>query len=124
MHLQKGVQYHGGTLVGADENGELYTGVMVFMVVGLKESIPFVVKACPEFKIAGKWLSEEIEDTLITLFEASLNVRAVITDNHSTNVLSFKSLRKKYGEHDNVLSFDFMGHKTYNLYDSAECPFN
>ena len=68
MHLQKGVQYHGGSLVGADENGELYTGVMVFMVVGLKESIPFVVKACPEFKMSGKWLSEEIEDTLKTLF--------------------------------------------------------
>ena len=56
-HLQKGVQYHdGGSLVGADENGELYTGVMVFMVVGLKESIPFVVKAFPEFKISGEWL--------------------------------------------------------------------
>lgn len=43
----------------------------------------------------------------------------VITDNHSTNVLSFKRLREKYGEKDNKLSFTFMGHKIYNLYDSV-----
>ena len=72
MHLQKGMQYHGGSLVGADENGELYTGVMVFMIVGLKKSIPFVIKACPEFKISGEWLSDQIEDTLKTLLDKKL----------------------------------------------------
>jgi hypothetical protein len=47
IYLQKGVQYHGGSLVGMDENGEMYSGVVAFMVVGLnKEAIPFVIKAC------------------------------------------------------------------------------
>ena len=50
MYLQKGVQYQGGSLVGADENGELYTGIVVFMVVSLKKSVPFAIKACPESK--------------------------------------------------------------------------
>ena len=92
MYLQKGVEYHGGSLVGADRDGELYTGIMVFMIVSLKKSIPFVVKACPEYKISGQWLSMQIEESLETLFESSFNVKAVITDNHSTNMLSFKIL--------------------------------
>ena len=92
------------------------------MIVSLKKSIHFVVKACPEYKISGQWLSMQIEETLETLFESSFNVKAVVTDNHSTNVLSFNILRSKYGEKDNKLSFNFMGHTIYiyiyNLYDS------
>ena len=92
MYLQKGVEYNWGRLFGADRDDELYIGIIVFMIVSLKKSIPFVVKACPEYKISGQWLSMQIEDTLETLFESSFNVKAVITDNHSTNVLSFKIL--------------------------------
>ena len=38
MYLHKSTQYHGGSYVGADENGELYKGVVVFMISGLKET--------------------------------------------------------------------------------------
>ena len=120
MFLQKGAQYHGGSLVGMDENGDMYTGVVTFMAVGLnKEAIPFVVKACPEIKICGDWLREEIEETLGTMGKAGFRVRAVITDNHSVNVNAFKSLRIKYGNVDDELSFNFSGQKIYNLYDSV-----
>ena len=61
----------------------------------------------------------QIEETLETLFESSFNVKAVITDNHSTKALSFKILRSKYGEKENKLSFTFLGHTIYNLYDSV-----
>ena len=45
IHLQKDAEYHGGKMFGVDKKGELYTGVVSFMIVGLnKESIPFVVK--------------------------------------------------------------------------------
>ena len=54
-----------------------------------------------------------------TLCTASFNVRAVITDNHATNVLVFKILRSKYGVEDNDLYFTFMEHKIFNLYDSV-----
>jgi hypothetical protein len=57
MYLQKGVQYHGGSLIGADDDGNFYSGIVVFMVVSLKESIPFVIKACPEFQISGSMIS-------------------------------------------------------------------
>ena len=45
MYLQKENQYHGGRYVGADENGEFYSGILVMMAVGLKQSVPVVVQA-------------------------------------------------------------------------------
>ena len=120
MHLQKESQYHGGVMHGTNEYGEFYTGVVTFMIVGLnKEAIPFVVKACPEVNLNGAWLMSEIEETLSTMSEAGFYVRAVIPDNHSTNVLAFKLLREKYGTKDDTLSFTFNGRKVYNLFDSV-----
>ena len=40
MYLQKSVQYHSGKLIGKDEKGDFYNGILVFMVVGLKQSVP------------------------------------------------------------------------------------
>ena len=105
LYLQKGVQYH--------DDGNLYSGIVVFMVVSLKESIPFVVKAYPEFKITGEWLCCPMEETLETLCTSSFKVRAVITDNHATNILAFKILQSKYG------GKIIMENKIFNLYDSV-----
>ena len=40
MYVQKGTQFAGGEYVCTDEDGNLYKGVVVFMIVGMKESIP------------------------------------------------------------------------------------
>ena len=53
--------------VGRDENGEFYNGIMVFMVISLKESIPFVIKSCPKTKIDGLWLFTQITESIETL---------------------------------------------------------
>ena len=37
MYLQKGIQFLRGELVGANSDGELFDGIMVFMIVGLKK---------------------------------------------------------------------------------------
>ena len=58
MYLRKLAQYHGGKYVGENDNEELYSGIVNFMIVGLKQSIPFVVKSCPETKVSGAWLKE------------------------------------------------------------------
>ena len=42
MYLQKATHYHSGEYVGADEDGNLYKGIVAFMIVRLKESIPYV----------------------------------------------------------------------------------
>ena len=62
MYVQKGTQFASGEYVGADEEGNLYKGVVVFMIVGMKESIPYVVKALPETTISGAWLSDQIDE--------------------------------------------------------------
>ena len=104
MYLQKDVQYHGGSLISAaDDDGNFYSGIVVFMVVSLKESIPFVVKTCPEFEISGSLISLHIEEILETLYKVSFNARAIITENHATNVSAFKILRCKFGETDKDL---------------------
>ena len=43
------IQFHGG-----DVEGNLYKGVVAFMIKGLSKSISFVIKALPETKISGE----------------------------------------------------------------------
>ena len=72
MYLQKGTQYHGGKYVGADEEGNHYKGIVVLMIAGLKKSIPYVIKACPETSVHGEWLADEITQAILILSEAGL----------------------------------------------------
>ena len=100
MYLQKSVQYDGGVYVGADEEGNIYRGIVVFMIQGMKKSRPVVVKGCPEVKVCGKWLAEELSTCISLLAKAGFNVRAVVADNHSANVAAFKFLIAMYsGNH-------------------------
>ena len=43
------------------------------MVVGLKQSIPFVVQAIPEVIFNGHWLVEKISDNIDNLIEFGLS---------------------------------------------------
>lgn len=54
MYLQKGAQFHGGEYIGGNCDGELFGGIMVFMIVGLKKSVPVVVRSLPETSLNGK----------------------------------------------------------------------
>ena len=100
MYLQKSVQYVGGDYVGSDKDGNLYKGIVVFMIQGLKQSIPVVIKACPEVTIKGEWLANEVDDCIKQLSQQGFNVRAVVTDNHSCNVSAFSKLKKSYNSVD------------------------
>ena len=53
MYLERTFQYHVGEFIAADNDGILYKSIMVFMVQGLKASLPVVIKACPEVSITG-----------------------------------------------------------------------
>ena len=90
MYLRKSAQYQSGEYVGVDEEG-----IITFMVVGLKQSIPFVVQAIPEVIFNGHWLVEKISDNIDNLIEFGLCVRSIqVTDNHSANVNAFSALIK------------------------------
>ena len=66
----------------------------MFMVVGFKLSIPFVVQAIPEVTFNGQWLTETFSDNSDNLIEFGLCVRVIVTDNHSANVNAFQVLIK------------------------------
>ena len=95
MYLQKGTQFHRGKYIGADDNGNLYKGIVILMIAGLKKSIPYVIKACPEISINGDWFANEIAQSISTLSSNGFNVRAVVTDNHSADVSAFNNMLLK-----------------------------
>ena len=95
-YLQKGTQFHGGEYIGANENDELYKGIMVFMITGQKKSVPSVVKAYPEVTVTGEWLSREILKCIFQLIKSGFFIKAVVADNHSTNVNAFNSLLDEF----------------------------
>ena len=44
MYLHKCEEYCGGEIIGANENNELYKGLLSFMTVGLKENLYICLK--------------------------------------------------------------------------------
>ena len=88
MYLQKEVQFHQGKLIGCDDNGNLFKEIMTFMIVGVRKNVSFVVKAVPESKTLaeGKWLSGQLIESIQSLHEIGFHERAVISDNHTSNV--------------------------------------
>ena len=119
MYLQKGVPYSSGEDVGADEDGSLYKGVVVLMVLGLQKSSVFVIKASPKVKVDGHRLPNKISTSKSSLAEDGIKVRAVVTDNHSTNVSAFTHLTKMHrssGLHCTKVPKNLT--KTYLFFDS------
>ena len=74
MIFQKSSDYHGGQMTGQDENGNYYSGILTFMIVGLTKSIPYVVKAVPVVNLSGSLVKEEIEESLRSLKEIGFNI--------------------------------------------------
>ena len=92
IYLQQGTQFHSGEWIGVNENGELFKGVVAFMINGLRDTVPIIARACPEVSIKGEWLASEFMKCITDLSNAGFKVRGIVTDNHSTNVSAFKIL--------------------------------
>ena len=121
IYIQKDAEYNGGRMIGTDADGKMFKGVVAFMINGLKNAIPFVVKAIPELKITGKWIAEHLEEVIGSLHKCGFYVRAVVCDNHSTNVSAFNVLLKKYGSKDSpdTIKHPSRDGKIYLFYDSV-----
>ena len=83
MYLQKSAQYQSGEYV---EERNLYKRIFAFMVVGLKESIPFVVQTILEVTFNGQWLAEKISYNIDNLIEIRLFAQGIVTNNISFKV--------------------------------------
>ena len=108
-------------MIGGDDNGNLFKGIMTFMIVGVRKNVPFVVKVVPESKIERKWLSGKIRETIQSLHEIGFHVRAVVSDDHPRNVSALNELFSKYGSesHENaILHHSTSDRTTYLFYDS------
>ena len=56
IYLQKSQEYFEGEMIGCDDEGELYKDIVYFMIVGLKKSIPYVIKSSPKTNNDTNWL--------------------------------------------------------------------
>ena len=77
MYLQKCEEHFAGDLVGCNSESELYKGLVYFIIVNLKDSIPYVIKASLETKTNAAWLNEEFIDFLGILSQTGFYVRAI-----------------------------------------------
>ena len=93
MYLQKEMQLQQGKRNGCNDNDNLFKRIITFMIVRVRKNVPFVVKAVPESKIGVKWLSGQITESVQSLHEIGFHVRAVILDNHPSNVSAFNTRR-------------------------------
>ena len=94
IYFQNSAQYQSGEYVGVDEEGNLYKGIVAFMVVGFKLSIPFVVQAIPEVIFNGQWLAETFRNNIGNLIEFGLCIRGIVTDNQSPDANAFSAVIK------------------------------
>ena len=85
-----------------------------------------IVNQCVVFPVGvytllGKWIAGHLEDVIDSLHKCGFHVRAVICDNHSTNVAAFNVLLKKYGskESPNTIKHPSRDGKIYLFYDSV-----
>ena len=49
-YLQKCEEYTRGQLIGAATNGELYKCIISFMIIGIKQNTPYIIKSVPEIR--------------------------------------------------------------------------
>ena len=92
MYLEKATQYHDGKYVGADHDGNLCKGILTFMIMGLEESISYIVQAIPEVKFSGERLANKMSNCTDNLTSAEFCVQGIVSDNNPSNVHAFFSL--------------------------------
>lgn len=124
MYLQKSEEYFAGDLLGCDVDGDLYKGIVCFMIIGLKASIPYIIKSSPETKINADWLKDQLLDCLDILSECGFNVRAIICDNHPSNVSSFKKLLGHCNQDTDDLCMMCKSKKIYLCFDTVHLAKN
>ena len=70
--------------------------ILCFMVVSLKKSIPFVISAVPIVKNSGDIVYGNLDKCLLLLTQSRFRIRAIVSDNHSTNVNAYTRLLMDY----------------------------
>ena len=112
MYLQKSQEYFRGEMIGCDDEGELCKGIVCFMIVDLKGSIPYVIKSSLKTNTDANWLITELLDSLAILSNCGFRVRAIVCDSHPRNVSSFKKRLEHINQNSDEL---YMLHKSRKI---------
>ena len=96
MHLLQQVQFDGQTIIGCSEDPQMYKNILCFMATSLTNTIPFIIKAIPIFTMSSKIVNNGILNCLENLTYEEFHPRAVISDDHRTNISSFNYLMNTY----------------------------
>ena len=118
MYLQERQEYFCGEM-GCDDEGELYKGIVCFMIFGLKESVPYMIKSLHETSIDANWLKTKLLDSLEILSNCGFRVRAIVCDNHPSNVSSFKKLLEHVNQDPDELYILHKSRKICLCYDAV-----
>ena len=96
MYIQQEVQHDGRDLIGCNAELQMFKSILCFMVVSLKQSIPYIIKAMPLTNINHQIVQDAILSCISILNKAKFTIRAVVCDNHPTNVSAYKHLKFTY----------------------------
>ena len=121
MYIQQQVQYDGRDLTGCNSELQMYKNIICFMVVSLKQSTPYIPKAIPLTKINHQIVQNGVLSCLSMLTKVNFTIRAVVCDNHSTNVSAYKHLKEIYpcSIRDNAITNPYNPEKyIYLIFDS------
>ena len=89
------------------------------MIVGLKENVVYVITFIPDQNIDGKWIKEQVLDSLRTLKNCGFRVKAIVSDNHSANLLAYNLLLKESGHINDDLFIEHDYQHIYLLHDAV-----
>ena len=115
----KNCYYCGVEFFGSNINNQLLKSIVCFMIIGLKENVPYVAKAVPVTFINTELLKDELLNCLELLMTGGFHVRTVICDNHAANVSAFAKLILQFGEDNDSLFINFQSQKFYLFYDTV-----
>ena len=114
---QQEVQYDGRDLSGTSDVQK-----RIVLHGCLFKATPYVLRAIPLIKINNQIVQEGILNCIQMLSREQFNVRAVVSDNHSTNVSAYRHLKGIYPctLHDNAITNPFNPEKhIYLIYDTV-----
>ena len=118
MYLLKSEDYFRGEMIGCVDEGELYKGIVCFMIVDFKESIPYVIKSSTETNNDVNCLKTELSDSLKIYPNCGFCGRAIVCGNHSLKVSNFKKLLKHTNQNPGELYILQKSRKIYLCYDA------
>ena len=72
IYLQKREKYFGGETFDVDERGEIFKGMLSFMLVGLKINTHFIINCVTEREVNGYFVLDDLKECL---HELDFNVR-------------------------------------------------